>query len=117
VLESLRLTLNRELQLGLFDLEAHFARYPAGAFYRRHRDRPHGRRARVISCVLYLNRGWEVSDGGELRLYLDQSEEGAYRDIPAQAGSLVCFFSDRFWHEVLPTRRERWSLTGWFLRR
>jgi SM-20-related protein len=115
--EKLRLTLNRELQLGLFDLEAHLACYPAGGFYRKHRDRPHATHARVVSCVLYLNPAWEVSDGGELRLYLDESGEGAYQDIFPQAGTLVCFLSDRFWHEVLPTRRERWSLTGWFLRR
>jgi len=32
--EQLRLTLNRTLQLGLFEFESHFARYAAGAFLR-----------------------------------------------------------------------------------
>jgi SM-20-related protein len=32
-------------------------------------------------------------------------------------GTLVAFLSERFHHEVLPARRERYSLTGWFTRR
>src|SRR4030095_811099 len=35
-MEELRLALNRRLYLGLFDFEAHFAVYPAGARYGRH---------------------------------------------------------------------------------
>ena len=37
-MEALRQAANRDLQLGLFELEAHFARYPAGAGYGRHLD-------------------------------------------------------------------------------
>jgi SM-20-related protein len=33
------------------------------------------------------------------------------------APTLVAFLSERFEHEVLPARRERLSLTGWFGRR
>ena len=33
-------------------------------------------------------------------------------DVPI--GTLVCFLSERFEHEVLPATRSRWSLTGWF---
>ena len=33
--EQLRLALNRELQLGLFEFECHFSRYAPGAFYRK----------------------------------------------------------------------------------
>jgi len=29
-------------------------------------------------------------------------------------GTLVLFLSERFAHEVLPAKRERLSLTGWF---
>jgi len=29
----------------------------------------------------------------------------------------VCFLSERFEHEVLPAKRERVALTGWFRRR
>src|SRR5687768_2120898 len=68
--EALRLALNRELQLGLFDFECHYACYAPGAFYRRHLDRLVGDDRRVLSCVLYLNAEWTAADGGELRLYL-----------------------------------------------
>jgi SM-20-related protein len=116
-LEALRLTLNRELQLGLFDFEGHFAAYPAGSFYRRHRDQQVGASARVLSCVLYLNNEWHAEDGGKLRLYLEPSDAEIYRDVRPEGGTLVCFSSDRFWHEVLPATRLRLSLTGWFRRR
>jgi SM-20-related protein len=114
--EALRLRLNRELQLGLFQLETHFAFYAPGAFYRRHRDRSPAGRERVISCVLYLNEGWRAEDGGALRLYLGTNASD-WRDILPEAGRLVCFQSDRFDHEVLPATRSRWSVTGWFSRR
>lgn len=116
-MESLRLALNRTLQLGLFSLEAHYAIYPPGAAYRRHRDAfPDGGampNARVISCALYLNEGWTASDGGALRIY----DGDRVRDVLPIAGTLACFLSERFEHEVLPATRERLSVTGWFRRR
>lgn len=113
-LESLRCALNASLFLGLASFEAHYALYPAGAFYRRHRDRFRDDDARVISCVLYLNENWKSGDGGELRVHLP---DGAWRDILPSGGTLVAFVSERFEHEVLPARRERLALTGWFRRR
>jgi SM-20-related protein len=115
--DALRLTLNRELQLGLFELEAHFAAYPPGAFYRRHRDQQTGSSGRVVSCVLYLNSEWTAEDGGQLRLFLDPKDTASYQDVLPEGGKLVCFMSERFWHEVLPAARVRLSLTGWFRRR
>ena len=115
-LEDLRRTLNRELQLGLFEFEGHFALYAPGAGYRRHRDQHRGSHARVLSCVLYLNADWRAEDEGQLRLYLDTARRD-YHDVLPEGGSLVCFLSDRFWHEVRPARRERLSLTGWFRHR
>jgi SM-20-related protein len=116
-LEALRLTLNRELQLGLFDFEGHFAVYPTGSVYRRHRDQQVGASARVLSCVLYLNHAWNAEHGGHLRLYPEPSDAEIYRDVLPEGGTLVCFLSERFWHEVLPATRLRISLTGWFRRR
>jgi len=116
-LEALRAVLNRELQLGLFALEAHFAVYASGTFYRRHKDRPHSSDARIVSCVLYLNEDWAIAHGGALRLYLDNSSNASCRDFYPEAGRLVVFLSERFWHEVLPTQRERYSVTAWFSRR
>jgi SM-20-related protein len=111
-LESLRVSLNRALFLGLDWFEGHYAIYPPGAFYRRHRDRFEDDDARVISCVLYLNEAWAVEDGGALRIHLDP---GA-RDILPIGGTLVCFASE-LEHEVLPSARARLAVTGWFRRR
>lgn len=113
LLEEVRVSLNRSLYLGLFEFEAHFAVYPPGAFYRRHLDNFRGTNARIITAILYLNEDWAEDDCGQLRLYTNGSETGEYVDIFPHAGQLVLFRSARFWHEVLPARRERFSLTGW----
>lgn len=116
-LDALRAALNEKLLLGLFSFEAHYALYPPGAFYRRHRDQFRGGAAssddRVISCAIYLNQDWTPADGGALRIYDDE----LVRDVLPVAGTMVCFLSDRFEHEVLPATRERLALTGWFRRR
>jgi SM-20-related protein len=109
---ALRLLFNQALYLGLREFESHFAHYPPAAFYRRHRDQLRDQTSRRLSCVLYLNHGWRTGDGGALRLYL--GETGGWLDVSPSGGTLVCFLSDRFEHEVLPATRSRWSLTGWF---
>ena len=112
--EELRLKLNRELQLGLFEFECHFARYTPGAFYRKHLDQFSRDSRRRLSSILYLNSNWQSEDGGELRLYLERKPVSGHVDIQPDGGTLVLFLSDRFPHEVLPAKRERLSLTGWF---
>jgi SM-20-related protein len=108
--ESLRLDLNRSEFLGLFDLEMHYAHYPAGTGYARHVDQPRGRGQRRISMVLYLNEEWRPGLGGELRVF---GAEGC-RDIEPVGGRLVCFVTEACEHAVLVTHRERLSLSGWF---
>lgn len=115
-LEALRLAMNRELYLGLRDFEGHYAVYPPGAFYRRHRDRFADDSDRVASCLIYLNEAWSETDGGALRLFGRAPDEAPLAEILPEAGRLVVFLSDELPHEVLPTRRERLSVTGWFLR-
>ncbi len=112
--EEIRLKLNRELQLGLFEFECHFARYAPGAFYRKHLDQFSRDSRRRLSSILYLNSNWQSEDGGELRLYLERKPVSRHVDIRPDGGTLVLFLSDRFPHEVLPAKRERFSLTGWF---
>ena len=112
--EALRLACNEALMLGLFELECHYAVYPPGAGYARHLDRFAGDASRTLSAVLYLNDDWQPSDGGELALWLD---DGRVLEVPPTAGTLALFLSERFWHEVRPATRERWSVTGWFRRR
>lgn len=113
-MESLRTLLNRTLYLGLFDFEAHLAIYPPGSFYRKHLDQFKGIGLRTLTTTLYLNPDWQAEDGGQLRLYLDAS---THVDILPEAGTLVCFLSAEFLHEVLPAQRERLSITGWFRQR
>jgi SM-20-related protein len=110
-LEQLRQEVNAGLQLGIFEFEGHAALYPAGSFYQRHLDRFQNNNQRSLSCILYLNEHWQESDGGLLRLYLNENE---HMDIVPKGGLLVAFLSDRFWHEVLPANKERLSITGWF---
>ena len=112
-LERLRSALNRALYLGLFSFEGHYAIYPPGARYERHRDSFRNDSERVFSCVLYLNEAWSARDGGALRIHADA---GA-RDILPIGGTLACFLSHELEHEVLPATRERFALTGWFRRR
>ena len=112
-LERLRQAFNREGFLGLLDLDIHYAWYAPGAGYARHVDQLSGRDERVVSVVLYLNDAWTPDAGGELRIF----HESGNRDIEPVAGRLVCFLTEGCEHAVLPTRRSRWSLTGWFRRR
>ena len=116
-LEGLRLAINRALFLGLFEFEGHLAIYPAGAYYRKHLDQFRDADQRIVTLILYLNAAWREADGGHLRLYTDPSDEVRQELVLPIAGRLVCFLSDRFPHEVLPARRERLSLTGWFRKR
>ncbi len=116
--EELRVSLNRRLFLGLFDYECHYASYAPGAFYKKHLDAFRGQSNRVLSTVVYLNPEWGAGDGGELVLYepaQDNTEQGSelVRVLP-QYGTLVIFLSEEFPHEVLPARRNRYSLAGWF---
>jgi len=110
-LEALRLQLNREVLLGLFELELHYAKYPAGAAYGRHVDQPAGSTQRKLSLVLYLNSGWQSADGGVLRIH---NAEDGYVDVEPIAGRLVCFLTPGREHEVLQARCDRLSISGWF---
>jgi SM-20-related protein len=116
---QLRLALNRQLLLGLFSFESHFAHYAPGAFYRKHLDsfREPGPNVvisqRVLSLVTYLNPDWGPDDGGELVIY-DTDGESVVQRVTPLAGTLVVFLSAEIPHEVLPARRDRYSIAGWF---
>jgi SM-20-related protein len=117
LLEELRLAINRRTFLGLLDFEGHFAAYPPGSFYRRHLDRFADDDRRVVSCIAYLNNAWRAEDGGALRAYASMEAREPSHEVLPEGGTLVVFLSDRVPHEVLPTARQRLSLTGWFRRR
>ncbi|MDO8962271.1 MAG: 2OG-Fe(II) oxygenase [Methylophilus sp.] len=113
---SLRALLNQQLFMGLTSIETHLAVYTVGATYQKHLDQfsltqANQLNTRKISTILYLNENWLPEHGGELRLYISETESV---DILPLGGRLVLFLSANFWHEVLPANRERLSLTGWF---
>ena len=114
-LTTLRDAINRHLLLGAWRFEGHYALYPTGAAYARHRDAFRGQRARaggrVVSCILYLNEDWQATDGGALRIHFDN---GATCDVLPAGGTLVAFLAADFEHEVLPATRPRLAVTGWF---
>lgn len=111
-LDTLADGLRESLRLPIRSVEAHYAHYPVGASYARHRDRFRDSGSRLVSWVGYLNRDWRAEDGGELRIHFD---DGSREDVLPMFGTSVCFLSE-LEHEVLPARRDRYSIAAWFRR-
>ena len=117
-MEQLRVGLNRRLFMGLFDFECHFSHYSRGDFYQRHLDAFKGNKLqpgsnRVLSTVFYMNPDWVKNDGGELLLYADEQVLPLLIVPPVFNGCMI-FLSDRFPHEVLASRCDRYSIAGWY---
>ena len=112
-LNGLMRFINRSLFLSLKDVELHTTVYPAGAYYKRHLDQFKAGDHRKLSVICYLNKDWTDDLGGQLRMY----PKSGILDVLPLAGRLVCFRSDNIEHEVLPSRKERLSVTGWMLDR
>lgn len=110
---GLQRELNRQLLLGLFSFESHFAHYGPGDFYKTHVDAFKGEANRCLSAVLYLNPEWESEWGGQLKLYMDESLT-SHIHVEPKWGRMVLFLSEDFPHEVLPALRDRYSIAGWF---
>lgn len=96
-----------------------------------------GRTRRVVSFILYLNRRWDHTDGGALRVYSaydqasgpaagqrqppvpPQHEEVQHttqpaEDIMPEGGTLVLLMSGDVEHMVRETHAERQCIVGWF---
>lgn len=150
--------LRRELQassvlalpyLEPFQTELSYLLYPVGGHYQRHLDTGYhargwkrlgrqasdggslrgGRTRRVISFILYLNRGWDQRNGGELRVFppLARNDPARTRqpagrreledfteDIVPEGGTLVLLASADVEHLVRETFAERQCVVGWF---
>lgn len=104
-------TLNQNLYLSLNNYETHFARYDKGNFYKKHKDNFQKSNNRIITLLTYLNKDWQVSHGGQLRVYKTENE---FIDFAPKAGSVIIFISSDIEHEVLPSHSTRYSLTSWF---
>jgi predicted 2-oxoglutarate/Fe(II)-dependent dioxygenase YbiX len=119
------------------ELEAHFGlalepcetvaalRYPAGAFYRTHRDASDHPAdevyRRAVSVVVFVNgdaAARAAYGGGRLRLYgpLSAPLEALPVEAPVEPGTLVAFPSD-WLHEVTPVAwGERRTIVTWLMR-
>ncbi|WP_143961693.1 2OG-Fe(II) oxygenase [Litoribacter populi] len=114
MVEEIRVAINQRCFLGLRSFEAHFAMYPPGSFYLRHLDQFQQVKYRVVTIIIYLNDSWTDADEGKLRMYLPQEDgEEKILDIMPEGGTLVVFLSAEIPHEVLPTNKQRISITGW----
>ena len=111
-MKGLQEYLNRHLYLGLRYYEAHFAQYKMGDFYEKHLDAFKNSKNRVVTTVYYLNDVWSEANGGELVMY-DKEGKKLQKVLP-QANRLVVFLSEDFPHEVLPAKKTRYSIAGWF---
>jgi SM-20-related protein len=111
-MEEIKITLNRQLFMGLFDYESHYAHYEAGAFYKKHLDAFKGRSNRILTTVAYLDNQWSPYKGGELSIY--NADNQLISLVPPKAGTFVVFLSDEFPHEVHLCHDDRYSIAGWF---
>jgi SM-20-related protein len=111
--DDLRRALNRRLYLGLFEFEAQFLLYPAGGFYARHVDSLAGARNRIVSLVMYLNKGWRAENGGELLIWRGADEQPVATIAP-EAGTLVLMLSEEIPHEARAATVTRRAIAGWF---
>ncbi len=109
---GLREYLNRELFLGLSYYESHFAVYEVGDFYEKHLDAFKNFKNRIVTTVYYLNESWNEADGGELIVYDEQNN--FLKKVLPEGNTLVVFLSEKFPHEVLSSRKKRYSIAGWF---
>ncbi|MDZ4678764.1 MAG: 2OG-Fe(II) oxygenase [Oligoflexia bacterium] len=102
------------LYLGLDEFDAHYAIFPKGGFYKRHKDTSRNNKERVVTFILYLNRKWKIEDGGSLRIFVDPLNPDSYIQVDPIGGTMVCFLSDEFEHEVCTSYADRFSISGWF---
>jgi len=112
IMHELQLYLNRSLYLGISYYESHFALYEKGAFYEKHLDSFKNSKNRVVTTVYYLNEDWNSNNGGELIIH-DNLTKKRLKVVP-KANTLVVFLSEKFPHEVLPAKKKRYSIAGWF---
>lgn len=106
--------LNRTCFMGILHKEFHYAIYPEGRFYKRHLDTFENDQRRKLSMVLYLNKDWSASSGGELVIYKQENQNEKAISILPKFGRLVIFESSVLEHEVKPVLKgERMSITGW----
>jgi SM-20-related protein len=102
--------LNQSIFLGLHEIEAHFASYQPGTYYKKHCDQFANQKTRKITFVYYLNKDWQDEYGGLLNLY--NTENQLIQKVIPLENRFICFNSE-LPHEVSVTHKPRYSITGW----
>lgn len=118
-IEKIRLYLNQTLFLGLPLVETHYALYHAGDYYKRHLDsfaqsKTQTTKSRIISMVIYLNKNWQLSDGGLLELYANPNATEPCGHIIPEYNHAVFFLSEAIPHQVTLCHKTRYSIACWF---
>ncbi len=103
---------NQRFFLSIVKSDHQIAFYPPHSHYEKHVDTFQKNDSRVVSSVLYLNKNWQINDGGELCVYLKNK---TVQKVEPIAGRLVLFESI-LEHEVLECNAPRYSIAGWFKR-
>lgn len=101
--------LNKTCFAGIQTFEFHYAFYDQGSFYKKHLDQFQGNDSRIYSIIIYLNENWSEGDGGELVLYHKSNTQ----ILAPKMGTMIFFDSSILPHEVLETKIQRMSITGW----
>jgi len=100
-------------RIGLTHYESHLALYPSGHFYKTHIDQTRENNKRFFSFVIYLNKNWSNDKQGEIVGYTDPAKsEILFKMLPTY-GQMILFQS-HIPHEVITSKSNRRSLTGWF---
>jgi len=96
--------------------KAMIACYPGeGTHYVKHIDNPN-KDGRCITAIYYLNRDWDPKrDGGTLKIY-SACVPGVIAQVNPIFDRVIFFWSDRRNpHEVLPSYRDRYAITVWYM--
>ena len=101
--------LNKTCYTGITGYEFHYALYEKGSFYKKHLDQFRTNQSRQYSLIMYLNEGWQETDGGELCIH----HGSRLQKISPDNGKSVFLKSNELEHEVLLTTKPRLSITGW----
>lgn len=109
LMDSFITYLNTTCYTGITGYEFHYTIYQKGTFYKKHFDQFKSNDSRKYSMIMYLNTDWAQGDGGELCIYHDDKVQ----HVAPQIGKTIFFKSNELLHEVLETRTDRLSITGW----
>jgi SM-20-related protein len=67
--------LNQVCYAGVNDFEFHYTHYASSTFYKKHLDRFSIDDSRMFSVIFYLNKNWNSSHGGNLKIYKDNGKK------------------------------------------